>query len=69
MSNTNSTKRDPNTPELYSTGTLRGLKFFDEKEDNFDVDTSLICSPSITLIDSNTKAVFDFRCFIFWVDC
>lgn len=57
----NTKRRDSTTPEKYFSGDFHGLKFFDTFEDNTDVDKPIGCIPNISLIDSNTKAIFDFN--------
>lgn len=59
-SRSNTKRRDSTTPEQYFSGSFHGLKFFDTFEDNTDIDKPLGCIPNITLLESNTKAIFDF---------
>jgi len=59
-SRSNTKRRNTTTPEYYASGTFHGLKFFDTFEDNTDVDKPLICTPDISLIENNTKGIFDF---------
>ena len=61
MSRFNSSRRDSLTPELFVSKDLYGLKFFNEVEDLVDLDTRFLCTPSISLIDNNTKIVLDFN--------
>lgn len=60
-SRSNTKRRDSTTPENYFSGEFHGLKFFDTFEDNTDLDKPIGCIPNITLLDSNTKAIFDFH--------
>jgi hypothetical protein len=59
-SQSNTKRRTTTTPEFYTSGTFYGLKFFDTINDDIDLDKPVICLPNVTLIESNTKAIFDF---------
>lgn len=59
-SRSNTKRRTAGTPEYYTSGTFHGLKIFDTFNDNTDLDKSITCTPDITLIENNTKAIFDF---------
>lgn len=62
-SRSNTKRRNTSTPELYNTGTFNGLKFFDTIDDDVDLDKPTLFVPTITLINNNTKAIFDFSGF------
>jgi|14_taG_2_1085336.scaffolds.fasta_scaffold24268_2 hypothetical protein len=60
MTINNETNYDSSTPKLHKTGSLYGLKFYDELEDIFDVDQNFTCIPNISLLDNNSKIIIDF---------
>jgi hypothetical protein len=59
-SRSNTKRRDTSTPELYGSGELYGLKFFDQTTDYIDFDKPIKCTPEINFIENNTKAIFNF---------
>ena len=59
-SRSNTKRRNTSTPEILTSGTFHGLKFFDTFDDNTDVDKPVKCIPDITILENNTKALFDF---------